>query len=159
MNEVKYTQQQGRNHYSVRVGPYNVSMRVNIQYFNENEAERIRTSEIPSNDEANEWINIGEVMNISAIKNNEEYLTQMLPKNHRGLLSDWEIVVVFCNTTRKMMRKVCLRNRATNEICLLTSWNQNMECKTIGAVSEGWYVCNTHMHAPASFYAAVKNAL
>jgi hypothetical protein len=161
-NTVTYTQQNDANSYSVRVGTWQVYMGTNVQYLSEVEASHVKLATCPTNDELSKWIDTGELIGVTgldAMKNNEKFLRQLLPKNHHGSISDWEIMVIFSSTEYKEMKKTCLRNKNTKEICLVTSWNQKFNCKTIAAVEDGWWVCNTHMQAPASFYAAVINAI
>ena len=137
-------------------------MGTNVQYLSEVDASNVKIATCPTNDELSEWIDVGELIGVTglnATKNDENFMRQLLPKNHHGSVSDWEILVIFSSIVYKGMKKTCLRNTNTKEICLLTSWNQKFNCKTIAAVDDGWWVCNTHMQAPASFYAAVKNAI
>jgi len=162
MTDVIYTKQGDENSYSVRIGPYNRGKAVNVQYFTELEVGYIKNSIVPIDDGPNEWMNAGELIGntgLNAIKNNEDYLKELLPKNYRGFVTDWEILVLFSHVTLKGMKKTCLKNKKTNEVCLITSWDQKFECKAMAGAKDGWWVCNTNMYAPASFYAAVKCAL
>ena len=172
MTEVHYCQHRNKNNnYTVRVGKHNIGKSRNVQYFSEVEVGYIKNSVVPiddgpsewvKDDGPSEWVNVRELIGVTgfnAIKNNEDYLKELLPNNFHGFIKDWEILVLFGNVTRKGMRKACLRNHDTNEICLITSWDQVFGCKTRAAVKNGWWVCTTHMHAPAEFYAAVKCAL
>jgi hypothetical protein len=163
MTDVHYTQHRNKNNnYTVRVGKHNIGKSRNVQYFSEVEVGYIKNSVVPIDDGPSEWVNARELIGVTgfnAIKNNEDYLKELLPYNYRGFLKDWEIIVLFVREDRSGMRKACLRNNDTNEICLVTSWDQVFGNKSIVCTKYGWWACNTHMHAPATFYVAVKSAL
>ena len=163
MTDVHYTQHRNKNNnYTVRVGKHNIGKSRNVQYFSEVEVGYIKNSVVPIDDGPGEWVNAGELIGVTgfnAIKNNEDYLKELLPKNYKGFIKDWEIIVLFVGEDRSGMRKACLRNTNTNEICLVTSWDQLFVNKNIACIKDGWWACNTHMEAPAAFYVAVKSAL
>jgi hypothetical protein len=162
MTDVIYTKQGDENSYSVRIGPYNRGKALNVQYFTELEVGYIRNSIVPIDDGPNEWMNAGELIGntgLNVLNKSEDYLTELLPKNCHGVVTDWEILVLFSHVTLKGMKKTCLKNKKTNEVCLITSWDQKFECKAMAGAKDGWWVCSTNMYAPASFYAAVKRAL
>lgn len=162
MTNVHYCLGQRDNHYSIYVGKFNIGKAHNVQYFSEVDVGHIRNSTVPTNDGPHPWMNVTDLIGttgFNAIKNNEDFLKELLPDTYHGFIADWEILVLFSSVVKKGMRKACLRNNDTNEICLITSWDQVFDCKTKAAAKDGWWVCNTHMLAPAAFYAAVKCAL
>ena len=167
MTDVHYTQHRNKNNnYTLRVGKHNIGKARNVQHFSKVEVGYIKNSVVPIDDRREEWFGCGEwrnarqnlgVTGFNAIKNNEDYLKELLPHTYHGFIADWEILVLFIDN--RGMRKACLRNTNTNEICLVTSWDQLFGNKTIACIKDGWRACSTHMHAPAAFYAAVKSAL
>ena len=163
MTNVHYCLGQRENHYSIYVGKYNMGKSRNVQYFSEVEVGYIKDSVVPIDDGpgGGSYVNARELIGVTgfnAIKNNEDFLKELLPHTYHGFIADWEILVLFVEGGSGV-RKACLRNTNTNEICLVTSWDQLFGNKTIACIKDGWRACSTHMHAPAAFYAAVKCAL
>lgn len=160
--EVHYTQNKEiSTEYSIRIGAFDISKARNPQHFTEQEGVIIKTSPLPCDVIQTDWIDreasAGKLL-FNAIKNNKDMISRLLPHNHTNEVSDYEILVLFQHSMHDML-KACVRDKKTNQLWLLTSWNQEPLQKHIKCVQDGWYTYRSHMIAPAAFYAKLKEVL
>jgi hypothetical protein len=163
---VKYTSQEPKfpSEYSLRVGPPNPGKALNIQKFSPAEVALIKAHPIDTPINPSIWRNIKSETGLTqhlyttTIKSNQDLLKKLLPNKFSESLQDYEVAVLFLNTLSDSM-KACIRNKVTGMYYLTTATNVAPAEKHTSAIQDGWFVYNSHMVAPISFYYAFKEAI
>jgi hypothetical protein len=157
-----YTESEKRpGHYSVRVGPRDISRVMNIQWITHAEALAIKAVPAPSGGGSTEmWHDLRTASSpiIELLIDLNPLKSRLLAHKQRDSLGDFEVLEAFRKNDNTAI-KAALYNRRSETYWFMTGTNVEPAEKHTKAVESGWYVFTTHLTAPPEFWRKLRERI